>query len=471
MVVQPGSLGEAARPAERSSSRTSDSDSRGSDVRRWLTRNDRFLTPRMLASIAIYLFLSLSYVQVTVNNDGLVYYDFMRRLLGEHVQGYAYQFGSSFWDLPFYLAGRLVSVLGVGNTVSGLGVGDISVAIAANVAVLIMFYLSWRLIKGLGLRGGPGAILLTIFGSPLFYYAIFQPGYKHVVDALLITLFAFLLLQAHEDPGSRRLAIAIGAVLGVAITVRYADAVLIVGPILLYLRARAFAQTYVLTTVAIAGATAILLIPLARGIPYRLPVVAGSTPTTSQPASSSSSAPSAEGDITQNIQISPVAPLKMLFTTKRGLFLWTPLTFFATIGYVLFCIRAGDERMYLLSLGASALSLLFVHALWGTYWTGGYSFSQRFLTGLFPVFVIGVAALLQSTRMLIAPVLVACVAWSMFISLYHWYGYDNVSERDGLRRFVQLYTTHDQNFGLFWHQRVTSRIEHRWQAYAEWLTP
>jgi hypothetical protein len=430
----------------------------------------------MLASIAVYLFLALSYVQVTVNNDGLVYYDFMRRLVGENVPGYAYQFGSSFWNLPFYLVGRLISVSGVGDTVSGYGVGDISVAVAANVAVLVMFYLSWRLIRGLGLRGGPGAILLTIFGTPLFYYAIFQPGYKHVVDTLLITLFALLLLEADRNPTSMKVAVAIGAVLGVAITVRYADAVLIVGPLLLYIRSRELVKTYALATVAIAGATILLLIPLARGIPYRLPVVAGSTPSTTQPTTqtsgqASSQAPSQEGDITQNVQIDPVAPLKMLFTTKRGLFLWTPLTFFATVGYVLLAVRAPKQRRFLVSLGASALALLFVHALWGPYWADGYSFSQRFLTGLFPVFVIGVAALLQSTRMLFAPVLIACIAWSMFISLYHWYGYDNVSERDGLRRIVQLYTSDDQNLGLLWHQRIESRVEHRWRAYADWITP
>ena len=36
----------------------------------------------MLLSIAIYLFLMLSYVQVKVNNDRLVYFGFVRRLVG-----------------------------------------------------------------------------------------------------------------------------------------------------------------------------------------------------------------------------------------------------------------------------------------------------------------------------------------------------------------------------------------------------
>ena len=74
------------------------------------------------------------------------------------------------------MLGRLISVIGVGNTVSGLEVGNIAVAVATNVAVIVIFYLAWRTVRDLGLHGGPGAILLTTFRTPLFYYAIFQPA-------------------------------------------------------------------------------------------------------------------------------------------------------------------------------------------------------------------------------------------------------------------------------------------------------
>ena len=36
-----------------------------------------------------------------------IYYDFMRRLVGEDVDAYAYQFGVVFWNLPFYVLSRL----------------------------------------------------------------------------------------------------------------------------------------------------------------------------------------------------------------------------------------------------------------------------------------------------------------------------------------------------------------------------
>ena len=95
----------------------------------------------------------------------------------------------------------------------------------------------------------------------------------------------------------------------------------------------------------------------------------------------------------------------MLFTVKRGLFVWTPLTFFGVVGYLLLLRREPRHRDFLVGLGLSAFALLMVHIVWGGFWDGGFSFSQRFLTALFPVFVIGIAELLARTRMLITPLL------------------------------------------------------------------
>ena len=45
----------------------------------------------------------------------------------------------------------------------------------------------------------------------------------------------------------------------------------------------------------------------------------------------------------RRVRISPTAPLKMLFTLHRGIVLWTPLTCFATVGFVAFLLRR-DRR-------------------------------------------------------------------------------------------------------------------------------
>ena len=107
--------------------------------------------------------------------------------------------------------------------------------------------------------------------------------------------------------------------------------------------------------------------------------------------------------------ISSTAPLKMLFTLHRGLFIWTPLTLFATVGFVVLLRRDRRHRAFIATLGVSALALLAIHALWGTYWDGGGSFSQRFLTALFPFFLVGTAELVRRFRGRGIAVLSICV--------------------------------------------------------------
>ena len=150
-------------------------------------------------------------------------------------------------------------------------IGEAAVAIASTAAVVAIFYVCWRLIRELGLPGGPGAILLTVFGSPLFYYGIFQTGLKHAFDALLVTVLALLLLRATVRPPTTRLAISIGLVLALLITVRYANIVLLAGVIYVFVRRRFFSQGYVAAVSATVGATVILAVPLALGDTVRIP--------------------------------------------------------------------------------------------------------------------------------------------------------------------------------------------------------
>jgi hypothetical protein len=449
--------------------------------RRWaasLARNDRFFSPRMLASIAAYLLLAASYLQARLTDDGPIYYDFMRRLVGEDVPAYAYQFGVVFWNLPFYVLSRLIRIGNDNDWVDHVLIGAVGVAVASTAAVLVLFYVAWRLIRSLGLAGGPGAILLTILGSPLFYYSIFQTGLKHAFDTLLVTLLAVLLLHLSVHPATRRLAIGIGLVAALLISVRYANIVLLTGVIYVFARRREFTQAYAASVTAVVGATCILALPLLLGIPYGLPPQSASAPEPGwipppQPALlAGSSDPVSVGGGVDNLssfEIDFAAPLKMLFTVKRGLFVWTPLTFFGVVGYLLLLRRDRTHRTFLVGLGISAVSLLLVHIVWGGFWTGGFSFSQRFLTALFPVFVIGIAELLERSRMWVAPLLIACVAWTWFLALHHYYGYNLVSERDGADRIVELYRTDEETPRHFWDQRLAGPISRHWQAYWDWL--
>ncbi len=166
----------------------------------FLARNDRFLDPRGLLCVVAYLLVTASYLQARLTDDGPIYYDFMRRLVGEDVEAYAYQFGVVFWNLPFYVLSRFIRIGNDNDWIDHILIGAVAVAVASTAAVVVVMYVSWHLIRNLGLPGGPGAILLTVLGTPLFYYAIFQPGLKHAFDTLLVSVLALLLLHLSEHP-------------------------------------------------------------------------------------------------------------------------------------------------------------------------------------------------------------------------------------------------------------------------------
>jgi hypothetical protein len=435
---------------------------------------DAFLSPWMLASIGAYLIVAASYVQARISDDGVIYYDFMRRLVGEEVTAYAYQFGVVFWNLPFYLLSRVLEFATGDNSIAGQPIGITSVAVASNAAVVAIFYVSWRLLRELSLPGAPGAIILTVFGSPLFYYGIFQPGLKHAFDALLATILALLLLHASADPRLTRLALAIGIVCGLLITIRYANITLLAGGLYVFLRNRALVQAYVATGAAVVLATMVLLLPLALGVPYGLPPVPSAGTATYRPVTrtlASATAvppPRTTGggvDSLSSFQLDPLAPLKMLFTLKRGLFVWTPVTLFGFVGYLLLLRRLPERRTFFVGLGLSCLALLLVHMIWGGFWEGGYSFSQRFLTDLFPLFLIGVGELLRRSPRVIAPLLVACVLWTGFLAVHHFYGYDGASQADGVGRIVDLYRTGEETPASFWHDRIGGPVGRHWRGY------
>jgi hypothetical protein len=272
------------------------------------------------------------------------------------------------------------------------------------------------------------------------------------------------------------------------ISVRYANIVLLTGVLFVLLRRRALTQAYVTTSTAVVGATCILALPLLLGIPYGLPpaetAAGGRRPAAVQPGLepgappppaaarlAAASEPVSVGGGVDNLssfKVDFAAPVKMLFTVKRGLFVWTPLTAFGVLGYLLLLRRDRRHRTFLVGLGLSSVALLLVHILWGGFWAGGFSFSQRFLTALFPLFVIGIAELLARTRMRIAPLLLACVAWTAFLALHHFYGYNFVSEDDGADRIVELYRTDEESARNFWNIRLAGPISRHWGAYFDW---
>jgi hypothetical protein len=107
--------------------------------------------------------------------------------------------------------------------------------------------------------------------------------------------------------------------------------------------------------------------------------------------------------------------------------------------------------------------------LWGTFWDGGNGFGQRFLTALFPLFLIGGAEFVRRFRWAGYAVMTVCTVFAIWLGLVIMNGYRGQSAHNSIVYIVENYTgphsdppPHDSFANLAHELRV--RIEHRWSV-------
>jgi hypothetical protein len=450
---------------------------------------ERFLTwPRALG-LAFFVLFAMTFNDGYVHDDGTAYFDFLRRLFGTSSSGVAYQFGSAFWNAPFWLASQLVAVRGDLDHVRS---GEVAVNAASAVAVLLTLYLGWRILQALDLPRGPAVLMLTLFGTPLYFYGALGASYKHAADALYATALFWFLHRATRAGATRVDFLAVGVSLAFLIATRWANVafcLVVVGAFLVIRRKR---EAVWVVSAVIACSVLLFALPVVRHIPYTsppTPTYGLGRPSLDLPiAVLPHSQRLATGSIVivdpvlRQTDFSPTAPFKMLFTLHRGLFVFTPLTFLATVGFVLLLRRDRRNRLFLVTLGVSALALLLIHSFWGKLWDGGGAFSQRFLTALFPFFLVGAAELVRRWRGLAVVLLSLCAAWSVWVGLVLFNGYYRSSAQDGIVQIVgsvhgltgpRVSRFHRpppynsfENFG----RDLGDRISDRWRLYWQLVT-
>jgi hypothetical protein len=416
-------------------------------------RLTRRVSPAWATLTAVYLAFTATFASYSVNNDGQVYLDFMRRLTGEPGPSPpTHQFGSAVFALPFFLVARLLSALGL-HDLGGAGLEQVSMVVATTVALLLIVYLGSLLLERLGLPATPGVLALTVIGTPLFYYAVFAPTYKHVIDTLYIMGAVLLLLRALDRPSVLAYA-GLGACIGLSIVTRTANVALVPG-LFLPLALRRNAHSIV---VALGAAVAVVVLLFAVGKVEPNPAALPLPQLTIARSSNVAAAGLVVGhnfylcrNRSANLTFKQCmhdvfgvwpdlsAPFKMLFSLHRGLFLWTPLTAFGVVGFALLLARLREQRAFLLGLSVAALCLWFVHFLWGDFWDGGFAFSQRFLSGLFPIFLLGAAELVRRRRAAALAALSLCAAFSLVLAFTFETGFKGISRKTGVDRMVRLY--------------------------------
>ena len=353
----------------------------------------------------------------------------------------------------------LAAVFGYQPPTFHVSIQEISITIATNAAFLVTLYLGWRILRELDLPRGGAVLMLTAFGTPLFYYVVFAPAAKHAVDTLVLTAVALVLVRSEHGLLTRH-ALALGGLAGWSVNIRYVNSAFFVAiAVALALRGE---RRRLALAVGVAAAVGIVLfsLPALRGISYFVPSYFPESDGVMRVAAPASA--TVVGSTSNPLNgFDPANPLKMLFSEHRGLFTWTPLTALACVGFALALRRARATRThaaFLTTMLAGALALLSTHMIWGR-WDGGLSFSQRFLTGLFPIYLIGVAELVRRRAAVAYPALALCVAWAVGAAFVHNVGYDRVSEHDGIGRIVEVAATNRTNLP----RKVWRDARFRWE--------
>lgn len=351
-----------------------------------------------LAIGAAWSVFALNFIHLTAvrHTDAQVNYDFLRRMVGEHVPGaVAYQFGLAIGWLPAYGVGRAIASLGP-TAVDGVPMPQAMIAFGSIVYVLATMLVAYLLLRRLDLRYAGTAALFALFGSPLFFLGSFSPLRTAPVETFLLALALLPMLAVFRSgpSSSRNHALAAGALLAAAATVRWFNAAEAIAAVACLFAFRRRREAFWLAASAAVTTGLLLLVPVGLGVTLF----------------------QSHGYGADLLAFSPLTLPRMLFTDYRGLFVWTPLTILSLIGYARLIRRRRLDRPFVVTAGIMGLALAAAYEAYPA-WDAGFSFSARYLAPLYPVFALGLAGIADVRPRVVWSAAVAATAWTLFLAL------------------------------------------------------
>ncbi len=308
-------------------------------------------------------------------------YDYRSGAEGEVIS--KYYCGTAVAQMPFFLVAHFTT------SISGGDADGYSKAYMLSVAFATIFYLflglffinktlvlysvadSWRAFS----------ILAIVFGTNLFFYSVGEPSISHVYSFGFISLFVFLSKKYLLEGNTKQLPV-IGLVLGMIVLIRPINGlVLLIWPFLagdfenLKRRVVEVFQNYSKFILALVFFFGVVFIQL---LYYKL--ATGSFWVYSY------------GE--EGFNWTKPHFLDILFSYKKGLFLYTPLYLISFIGLFFIWKKSKFES---LSWLVFFVLITYVFSSWHMWWYGG-SFSGRIYVEFLPVFVIPLAIAFQSMR-------------------------------------------------------------------------
>ena len=262
------------------------------------------------------------------------------------------------------------------------------------------------------------ATIAIWWGSSLPVYMYFNPSWSHAHSAFVVALFLF---YWHSTRGSRTLPqwLLLGLIVGLMLNVYYANCMVL--SILLVEAIGEYTQALRFRTAGSLTPTQLLM----RHLLFGLVVCVALLPTfVSRWVVYGGPFDTGYLSLRDFLWSSPVF-LKVLFSSNHGLFFWTPLLAIACLGLILAAFRIPRVGGPLLL--ASVAFYLFI-AFYPD-WAGISSYGNRFFVSLTPMFIFGLAMVLQRFALefahprraaIVSSGVLACFVLWNFGMIYQW---------------------------------------------------
>lgn len=291
--------------------------------------------------------------------------------------------GSAIAQLPFFMAAH--GICGITSCEQdGYSRPYISmICLAALFYLLIGLLFINKIMSRFGIGPMERSIVLftMVFGTNLFYYSIVEPGLSHIYSFAFMGMFIYY-MKRYLDNHEPKLIIFISLILGMIVLLRPVNLVIVlIIPFLsgsvINLREglqKVLKQRMVLFTGIVIFLTVVFIQPLI----YKI--------------STGSFFVYTYGE--QGFDFLHPQMLKILFSYKKGLFLYTPVLLISLVGgYYLW----RHERFRFYSLFLFMFILTYMMSSWWNWWYGG-SFSSRVYVEYLPLFALLLGIALNSIR-------------------------------------------------------------------------
>ncbi|MDD5774556.1 MAG: glycosyltransferase family 39 protein [Candidatus Omnitrophica bacterium] len=357
-----------------------------------------------IIAILVFMFCAFGLNVYRVQGDGEYYFAVTERILHIPDPESAPQFrelfffsaGCAFFNAPFYMgAYGAEKALGKKLDFNGITLRSASINIASNFYMILAILLMFRILKRLNVKYALISVLCVLFSTSAFAVSTVMPSYNHAVDIFLTTLFVFLIIRYHKEESGKLFWL--GALYPLMITVRYFNFIVIVPVMLWLVLNREFRKCLVIVS---GTAATIWILPVIFIFYSHGTFLSGSNV-----------------ESISKFPMLPVYGLKLLVHPIHGLFVWSPVTILSAIGLVK--MTDGEKRNYGYLLAGFWAIFVFAYGYISD-WHAGWSFSNRYLSSLFPVYTIGLAYFIQRYGKWAMACALAATAYSIFL-FFNWY--------------------------------------------------